>query len=230
MVDQYAIQGVVEQFSYAGIFIALLLASIGVPIPEEAVVVTAGVLSQQGTTRWWIALPICIIGVLSGDVILYWAGWHWGERLLNWWVVRLVLTPEREERLKAAYHRHAVKTVFTARHIMGLRAAAFLTAGIARVPFWKFFAVDSGSALVTVPLGFTLAYFFADQLEEVLRDVRRTERWIGLGIAVVGAIALALWAWRGREQVDELAKDDDAGDEDDPARKRANGLGRKRAS
>jgi membrane protein DedA with SNARE-associated domain len=228
--NEYAIQGVVEQFSYAGIFITLLLASMGVPIPEEAVVITAGVLSQQGTTRWWIALPLSIAGVLSGDVILYWAGWHWGERLLNWWVVRLVLTREREERLKAAYRRHAMKTVFTARHIMGVRAAAFLTAGIARVPFWKFFGVDAGSALISVPLGFTLAYFFADQLQEVLRDVRRTERWIGLGLAVAGAIALVVWAWRDRRKVAELAEDEVAAEEDDPARKRANGLRRKRAS
>jgi membrane protein DedA with SNARE-associated domain len=53
-------------------------------------------------------------------------------------VGRLVLTPKREQWLQAAYRRHALKTVLTARHVMGLRAAAFLTAGNARVPFWKF--------------------------------------------------------------------------------------------
>jgi membrane protein DedA with SNARE-associated domain len=228
--QDYAIQGLVEQFSYAGIFITLLLASLGLPIPEEAVVIAAAVLSQQGTTRWWVALPLSVVGVLSGDVILYWAGWHWGERLLNWWVVRLVLSREREERLKAAYHRHAAKTIFTARHIMGVRAAAFLTAGIARVPFWKFFTVDAGSSLVSVPLGFTLAYFFADQLQEVLRDVRRTERWVGLGIAVVGAVALIVWAWRGRRTVAELGEDEALAEDEDGRGREAQPLRRKRAS
>ena len=65
------------------------------------------------------------VSVLSGDVVLYWSGRHWGERLLSWGVVRVVLNPERERRFKAAYRRHAGKTVFMARHVIGLRVAAW---------------------------------------------------------------------------------------------------------
>jgi len=39
-----------------------------------------------------------------------------------------------------------MKTIALARHVAGLRAAAFLTAGMARVPFWKFIAADAGAA------------------------------------------------------------------------------------
>ncbi len=42
---------------------------------------------------------------------------------------------------------------------MALRAAAFLTARIARVPFCKFVVADAGAALLSVPLGSGLAYF-----------------------------------------------------------------------
>ena len=79
---------------------------------------------------------------LSTRSILRPARMRWGDQVLNWRMVRLVLSPARELWLKAAYRRHAVKTVVTARHVMGLRAAAFLTAGIARVPFWKFIVAD----------------------------------------------------------------------------------------
>ena len=127
------LQAFVEHFTYLGIFAVLLLGSLGVPLPEEMPIIAAAVLSHEGIVRWWLALPACLVGVLSGDVVLYWIGRHWGEHVLNWRAVRLVLTPEREQSLKAAYRRHALKTVVTARHVMGLRAAAFLTAGIARV-------------------------------------------------------------------------------------------------
>jgi len=144
--------------------------------------------------RWWLALAVCFRGVVSGDVALYWIGHHWGERVLAWRPVRWVLTQAREEQLKAAYRNHGVKIVFTARHVMGLRAAAFLTAGIARVPFWKFLAVDAAAALVSVPFGFFLAFLFADQVERVVADVHRVERWVALaalvGIAVWVAIAV----------------------------------------
>jgi membrane protein DedA with SNARE-associated domain len=146
------------------------------------------VLSHQLVLRWWIALPVCFAGVISGDVALYWVGHHWGERVLGWRPVRWLLSPAREEQLKNAYRSHGVKIVFTARHVMGLRAAAFLTAGIARVPFWRFFLADAGAAIVSVPFGFFLAYLFADQVEQVFADVHRVERWLVLAALVIVAI------------------------------------------
>jgi membrane protein DedA with SNARE-associated domain len=186
----------IEQFTYLGIFIVLFLGGLGVPIPEELPVLAAGALAHEGFMRWWIALPVCFLGVLSGDAVLYWVGHHWGERILEWRIVRRVLTRPREQALLTAYRRHSAKTVFTARHVMGLRAAAFLTAGIARVPFWKFIAVDALAAMVGVPTGFALAYYFTDQLELILADVRRVERWLALlGLAAVAAW-IAIVAWR----------------------------------
>jgi len=194
------IQEFVAQFTYVGIFLVLLVASLGVPIPEEIPIVAAAVLSHEGLARWWIALPVCILGVLSGDVVLYWSGAHWGERLLNWRAVRFVLNREREARFKAAYRRHAAKTIVTVRHVMGLRAAAFLTAGIAHVPFWKFLAADGVAATLGVPVGFGLAYFFTDQLEEVMADVHRVQRWLGLLVVTVIVTALAVNIWRRNRQ------------------------------
>ena len=190
------VQHLIEHFTYVGLFVVLFATGLGLPIPEEGPIMAAGVLAQEQVIRWWIALPVCLIGVLSGDMVLYWVGHHWGERILDWRAVRWVLSKEREDRLKNAYHRHGVKILFTARHVVGLRAAAFLTAGIAKVPFWKFFAADGLAALVSVPLGFGIAYFFTDQLDRVLSDVKRVERWAMLVGVVVIAAALAYAAWR----------------------------------
>jgi membrane protein DedA with SNARE-associated domain len=179
----------IEQFTYAGLFLVLFIAGLGVPIPEEVPIVAGGVLAHETVVRWWIALPVCLAGVLGGDVVLYWVGHHWGEHILAWRPVRYVLSREREEALKAAYRRHGIKIVFTSRHVMGLRAAAFLTAGIANVPFWKFFVVDAAAAAISVPIGFGAAYLFADQVETVMQDVHRVERWLIL----LALVAFATW-------------------------------------
>ncbi|MGH7265105.1 MAG: DedA family protein [Candidatus Rokuibacteriota bacterium] len=189
------VEGFVEHFTYLGIFAVLLVASLGAPIPEEMPIVAAAVLAHQGLIRWWLALAVCVVGVLSGDLVLYWIGRHWGERVLGWRPVRLLLSPAREERLTAAYRRRAVRTIVAARHVMGLRAAAFLTAGIARVPVGTFVAADAGAAAVGVPLTFGLAYFFTDRLGEVLADVHRIERWLGL-LAALAVVVFAIAAWR----------------------------------
>jgi membrane protein DedA with SNARE-associated domain len=198
----------------------LFLAGLGVPIPEELPILSAGVLAHEGLARWWIALPVCLAGVLAGDAVLYWVGYHWGERILDWWIVRLVLTPAREERLKEAYRRHGVKIVFTARHVMGVRAAAFLTAGISHVPFWKFLACDAGAAVVSVPLVFGGAFLFTDQIQRVMHDVHRIERWLALLVIV----AVATWlGWisfrRAHHEVDETESDDVAAEKRVPPRR-----------
>jgi membrane protein DedA with SNARE-associated domain len=194
------LQGFVEHFTYLGIFAVLLLGSLGVPIPEEMPIIAAAVLSHEGIVAWGLALPLCLLGVLSGDVVLYWVGRRWGESVLNWRAVRWVLPPERERWLQAAYRRHALKTIVTARHVTGLRAAAFLTAGNARVPFWKFVAADAGAAVLGVPLLFGLAYFFTDQIEAVVKDLHRVERWLGLAglLALAAVLAVIVWRWNHR--------------------------------
>jgi membrane protein DedA with SNARE-associated domain len=200
------LQGFVEQFTYLGIFAVLLLGSLGVPIPEEMAIIAAAVLSHEGLARWWLALLVCLLGVLSGDIVLYWVGRHWGANVLNWRVVRLVLTPKREQWLKAAYRRHALKTIVTARHVMGLRAAAFLTAGMARVPFWKFVVADAGAAALGVPLGFGLTYFFTDEITAIAADVHRVERWLAL-VGLLGlmvALVVGLRRWKRRLGTERL--------------------------
>jgi len=201
-----ALQEFVSNFTYLGIFAVLLLGSLGVPIPEETSIIAAAVLSHAGIVRWWLALPICLLGVLSGDMVLYWVGRQWSEQVLNWRLVRLVMSPVREQWLKAAYRRHALKTVVTARHLMGLRAAAFLTAGTARVPFWKFVVADAGAALFSVPLAFGLAYFFAVQIKAIMVHVHRAERWLGLAglLALAAMLVVGVWRWHRRVEREHL--------------------------
>lgn len=186
----------IEEFAYLGIFLTLFGAGLGLPIPEELPIVTSGVLANERIVRWWVALPLCLIGVLSGDVVLYWVGHHWGERILDWAIVRSVLSRDREERLKSRYRRYGMRIVFAARHVMGLRAAAFLTAGISKFPFWKFLVVDAGAVMLGVPLQFTLAYLFTDQIERILVDVHRAERWAALALLVALAAWLAIIVYR----------------------------------
>ncbi|MGH2395095.1 MAG: DedA family protein [Candidatus Limnocylindria bacterium] len=65
------VQDLIEHFTYAGLLLVLFATGLGLPIPEEG--------------------PILAAGVLSGDTALYWVGHHWGERILEWRAVRLVL-------------------------------------------------------------------------------------------------------------------------------------------
>src|SRR5262245_53028447 len=181
---------------YLGLYVALALGGVGFPIPEEIPVITAGVLAHQGAVRWWAALLVCIAGVVTGDLVLYWTGRRWGERVLELRLVARFLDVQRRTALEASYHPYGMLTVFAPRHVVGLRAAAFVTAGVVRLPFWKFAVADGVAIGYGIPLNFAIAYFFAAHLHAILGDLRRIESWIAL-VLLVGATAwVSVTLWR----------------------------------
>lgn len=190
---------VIGSLSYAGVLLVLLAGSLGVPVPEEIPIVTAGVLSHQGVMRWWLALPTCMVGVLSGDVVLYWIGRRYGERVLEHGLVRRILDAGRLAQLEGAYRRRGALIVFLARNVMGLRAAAFIGAGVVRLAFWKFLVADGMAIAYGVPLNFTLAFFFSAHLHAVMAEVHRVERWL-MFAGLTAAAAVIYVALRRRSQ------------------------------
>lgn len=220
------VQNFIEQFTYLGLFLVLFAGGLGLPIPEEPVIVTGGVLAHEGIIRWELALPVCLVGVLLGDIIVYWVGHHWGERVLGWRGVRRVLSPERAETLRSGYRRHGIKILFAARHMMGLRVPAFLMAGTVRIPFWRFIAVDAGSALVSVTVAFGVAYVLTDRVTEILAGAQRFEQWLLIIALVTGLGVFMFLLYRRSRAVVVGSKEPTscAGDSKAPRRPRADRL------
>lgn len=166
MPDDFAVWG------YLGIFVALVAAGIGFPIPEELPVVTAGIMvgHHDSHVRWWIMLPVCIAGVVISDGLLYGMGRLWGPRLLNYrWVRTRLLPPERRQSIEGNFHRYGVKILLFARLMPGIRSPIFITAGIMRLPFTLFLLADGIYAIPGVSLLFFLGCWFTDQFMEVVK-------------------------------------------------------------
>jgi len=190
----------IASFSYLGVLLVLLLGSLGLPIPEEIPIVTAGVLSHEHVMRWWLALPACMVGVIAGDIVLYGAGRRYGDRVLEQRLMRRFLDRPRLEQAKVAYRRRGALIVVLARNVVGVRAAAFIGAGVVGLPFWKFLLADAGAISYGVPLNFGIAYFFTAHLHAIFAEVHRVERWGGLlALAAAGVALYALLRHRSRE-------------------------------
>lgn len=176
-------------FGYAAVFAALLVAGVGVPIPEELTQLTAGALSHEGYLRLRYAIPVVWAGILGGDAILFLLARRHGPRALDSRAARRVLTAGRRASLERHFARHAFLTVAVARHTGGLRFAAFALAGATGVPPLTFLLADGLSALASVPLVVGAGYLLAHHLGEARRDVRLVE----LGILAVVLVATLVW-------------------------------------
>ena len=106
-------------------FALLVAAGVGFPIPEEVPVVGAGLwVGQNPELRPWsfLALPICILGVVISDALLYTIGRLYGPRLLEYrWTSRL-LPPEKLARIEGNFHKYGVKILLFARVLPGIRS------------------------------------------------------------------------------------------------------------
>lgn len=175
------------QFGYFGIFFILVLGGLGLPIPEEAPILIAAVLSRKGTMHPAIALASCFAGVLVGDFLVYFLGFFYGEKVLSLPLTRKFLTRAREAQIKGYFHRHGVKILILGRFAVGFRTAAYLTAGILRLPPLKLFLTDLFAASISTFLMFGIGYAFATKVEEGFAEAKHYI-WPAIGLA--GAIWL----------------------------------------
>ena len=116
--------------SMALVFAWLLVGGLGVPLPEDAALLAAGVLIERGATNAVFAGAVVLFGVLLGDSILFFAARRLGPAAYDRKLIRRVLPPERRAKIESAYQRYGGRLVFFARHVAGLRAAVFAMAGI----------------------------------------------------------------------------------------------------
>src|SRR5262245_4994379 len=169
--------GVDAFWKYAAVFGALVAAGFGAPIPEEIPIATGGVLvgrdwNNPDGLKWWIMLPVCIVGVVLCDTILYLAGRQWGPWLIRRnWVQRRFLSPERFQQIEKNFHDYGIRILLIARLLPGIRTPVFLSAGIVKLPFRRFILPDALYAIPGVNLIFWLAYWLTDAFMALLYQV-----------------------------------------------------------
>jgi membrane protein DedA with SNARE-associated domain len=182
--------------SYFVITLVLILSGSGLPVPEEVPIIAAGLLAAGGSLNPWAAFACCLFGALVGDAVMYWIGYHFGRGVLQdhprWarWV-----TPEREDRIEAMFAKHGLKVFFVARFLVGLRSPVYLTAGILRVSFRRFFLIDLICATAVVGTFFGVTYTFGQNSDKILRLIRDAQVMLSICVAIALA-CVAFYLWR----------------------------------
>ena len=191
-----------EHFIYAGLFLILLIAGLGLPIPEELTLLTGGFFIHLGIARFYPILAVAFGGVLIGDLIIYSIGRRWGHGIITHEHLHKVFTAKRLERVRQFFCDHGSKTIFVARFVSGFRVAAFLAAGTMGVKPTQFLFLDILAALIMVPLLVGLGYYFGASIGWVTAVATRID-WLLkiLTILVITAIIL-YYLWKRKTSID----------------------------
>ena len=173
------------------LFGGLVMTGLGVPLPEDILLLLAGSLSHRSSLSPLLVVPVCMLGVLLGDLLLFTSARRLGESALERPLFRRLLPPEVRQRVEALMSKRGPVIIFVARHIAGLRAPVFALAGMHRMPLGRFLLWDALGMLISVPVTVSLGYFFSQHLDRVRAGMASVEHWV-LGGVVLALIAYAL--------------------------------------
>lgn len=186
-----------------GLLGLLILCGLGLPLPEDVILLAAGLIAGESGGSWIYASVLMYAGVIAGDSLIFGAGRHFGHRLLRLkWTQRL-FSPHRQERVQRLFARYGSTAFFLARFMPGLRAPIFGTAGAMKVRYLQFLVFDGAAALISVPFFVWLGSFlwrqFGGNLDELRAAMAQTHSYtLMFALGVLAVVAALVWFNRRR--------------------------------
>jgi len=179
----------IEHYGYLIVFFGVMLGTAGVPFPSAAILLTAGVLVQQGHLGLRTAIVIGILGAILGNQIGYWVGHRAGRPFVLKWGRYVKLTPESLEQVERLFARHGGRAVFVARFFAISRLLEALVAGMSRMRWgtFVFYSILGGAVWATAVV--LVGYVFG-------QSWRSAQHWSGrvpLLLVLLLGVALGLF-------------------------------------
>lgn len=185
---------------YLLVFGILLLCGFGLPIPEDVTLFAGGLLAYYGVCDLWLMIVVGFFGVMIGDSTMWFLGHKYGRRLMQKSFFRKLVPEERIILASKKFNEKGAKRLlFAARFMPGLRAPIFFTSGLLHVPFWRFFLMDGLAALLSVPAIVGAVYYFGDELDLVVRWIKKIEHGILFVILLILVFVGFKW-WRSQRR------------------------------
>ncbi|WP_163787639.1 DedA family protein [Myxococcus vastator] len=166
--------------SAALLFAALVAGGLGVPIPEDLVLLSLGILAHRDVLPMALALAVAMAGVLCGDTALFLTARRLGPALYEHPRLKKLLPPERRERLAQLYARHGGRCVFVGRFLSVLRGAVFIMAAVQGMRLRHFLLWDGLALCISAPVVLGLGYAFSHSVDAVAKGAARAEHLLVL--------------------------------------------------
>lgn len=189
------------------VFLNLLLAQAGLPLPVLPSLLTAAALAGHDPRQVGEVVAAGLAGALLGDLVPYWYGRRFGRRVLSL-LCRISFSPDFcVNRTETVFAKIGPWTLIFAKFIPGVSPVSVAMAGITRMPLPVFALLDGIGKLLFVGTGIALGVIFQNAIASVLTTLTEFGKF---GIAAVAA-ALAIYVlgkwWRRRLFIRQLRMD-----------------------
>ncbi len=182
---------------YAAIVGFMLLSSVGLPLPEEVVLLSAGFLAHYAMfpdsphpegvnlVNIHVLAVVSMIAVMGSDYMIYFLGKKAGPSIFESRIFRRMMSKDRLDKTKSWVQKYGSWPVIVFRFTPGVRFPGHLMCGAMGLSPWKFIAVDFLAAGISVP---TQIYFVGYYGRDILRYLQQAKIYLFGGLAVIAVI------------------------------------------
>jgi len=195
---------VAETVGYPVIFALIAIETMGIPVPGETALITAGIVASRGRLEIEVVIAIAACAAILGDNVGFAIGRKLGRRLLT---APGPLLHHRRQVIAVGepfFDRHGPKAVFLGRWVTGLRITAAWMAGVTKMPWPTFLFWNALGGIAWATSIGLIAYFVGHSAEKIIHLA-------GLGGAaavVLGGIVLWLVLRVRRRRGEELVEEE----------------------
>lgn len=166
---------IIKNFPYLGLFSLLILGGIGLPFPEDGILILCGVLISTGVVKAVPAIAVIFAGLIITDFGLYFVGRKYGRMVVAHKKFRRIISPEVIRKIEEKFRRWGALFILAGRHIVVLRAQIFLVSGVVKMHPVKFIAADIAASVLTISVMVGAGYMGGRFLRVVTRDLKVVE-------------------------------------------------------
>ncbi len=157
----------ITKYSYPGIFMALGLGILGLPIPDEMLMAFVGFLVFQGKLVYIYAVAVAFMGTSCGITVGYLIGRMLGKRFIRRYAAKIHLNPDHIRNAEKFYNRYGKYALFIGYFIPGIRHLTAIFAGTSLMPYRIFAVFTYAGALIWTITFVSLGYFLGEQWKHV---------------------------------------------------------------
>ncbi|WP_342562357.1 DedA family protein [Paenibacillus sp. FSL R7-0345] len=149
----------ITQYGYLAVFLLMALGIIGIPVPDELLMLFVGYLCSLMVLNFSVSVLVCFMGSITGTLISYTIGRRVGQPVVEKFGKWVGLTPRRFASVKRWFLKFGYWTVFIAYFIPGLRHVCSYISGISAMSFRKYLLITTAGALIWSILFVSIGYF-----------------------------------------------------------------------
>lgn len=189
----------VAHWGYLLIAVIVVLGNLGVPVPEETILLVGGYFAAKGMLTLWGLIPTAIVSATGGDSLGFWLGSRGGRRLLLQYGAGLGVTRQRLRVAEQHFKQYGAWTVFLGRFVWGLRFMAGPLAGALGMSFSRFFRYNVAGAVVYCSVIVSIAYIAAPFFDRVAHLVA-IANWVLAVLVLLVTLGVVGWGM-GRTRI-----------------------------